>query len=46
MTVAELINELEKMPQDYEVVFLNFRGDREDVDNILIIKDDKLIELY
>ena len=46
MTVAKLIKELEKMPQDYDVMFLNFNGDRENVESSLIIDDDKLIELY
>lgn len=49
MTVAELINELEKMPQDYQVVFES--GDLYGsaylayVDSVVVNNKDKQIEL-
>ena len=50
MTVAELIKELEKMPQDYEVVFLTYDefgdGFLEAVTNLSKFKDSKKVELY
>lgn len=50
MTVAELIKELEKIPQDYNVVYMTYDefGDSflEDVTNILVLNHSKQIELY
>ena len=50
MTVAELIKELEKMPQDYSVVFFIDNDEcfppKYDVDEVDINLRNKTIELY
>lgn len=50
MTVAELIKELEKMPQDYSVVFFIDNDEcfqpKYDVDEVDINFSNKTIELY
>ena len=50
MTVEELIRQLEKMPQDYNVVYMTYDefGDSfmEDVTNVSKLIGSKQIELY
>ena len=50
MTVAELIKELEKMPQDYNIIYKTYdefgEDSLEDVTNILVFNHSKQIQLY